>query len=333
MHPLLDPPDASHPSFDLVVPSLPGFCWSQGPPRGWTLQDTARIYDALMHRLGYTTYVAQAGDWGHWVVRELGTGRYSGCRAVHTNMCPGAPPKDVSLNAKEQAAMSRAEWWIGEKLHEGHMGYAIEMRTRPQTIGVAFNDHPVGIMMFVGEKYLELADPSLGTATLENARFNHDVCATLSLYFFTPPSVMTSMLCYHNNVRHEEYTEFNARAENLIRVPLGVSTFPYDAFPVPRAGAETTTTNLRFFKGEVMIMGMGLMMYRKMLTCGRVRLWGALCVHGVSGGDGERYAGVLSTVLQGGVTGWSYLHGGVGIPETAYVVGLGGPGNMILTYG
>jgi hypothetical protein len=61
------------------------------------------------------------------------------------------------------------------------------------------------------------------------------------------------MLCYYNNVRHEVYTEFNAKEENLIRVPLGVSTFPYDAFPVPKAGAETTTTNLKFFKGTAPI--------------------------------------------------------------------------------
>ncbi|OAG11310.1 alpha/beta-hydrolase [Paraphaeosphaeria sporulosa] len=249
MHALLEPSEADQPSFHLVVPSLPGFCWSQGPPHGtWTLQDTARVYDTLMQSLGYKTYVAQAGDWGHWVVRELGTGRYPACKAVHTNMCPGAPPKGTKLNEKEQAAMDRAKWWIGDPLNEGHMGYAIEMRTRPQTIGVAFNDNPVGIMMFIGEKYQELADPTLKTATLDNKQFNHDLCTTLSLYFFTPPSIMTSMLCYYNNVRHEVYTEFNAKEENLIRVPLGVSTFPYDAFPVPKAGAETTATNLQFFK-------------------------------------------------------------------------------------
>jgi hypothetical protein len=57
------------------------------------------------------------------------------------------------------------------------------------------------------------------------------------------------MLCYYNNVRHEVYTEFNAKEENLIRVPLGVSTFAYDAFPAPKAGVETTTTNLKFFRG------------------------------------------------------------------------------------
>jgi hypothetical protein len=81
-------------------------------------------------------------------------------------------------------------------------------------------------MTFIGEKYNELADPSLGTATLESKQWLHDLCTTLSLYFFTPPSIMTSMLSYYNNVRHEEYTAFNAKPENLIRVPLAVTAFP-----------------------------------------------------------------------------------------------------------
>jgi hypothetical protein len=109
-------------------------------------------------------------------------------------------------------------------------------------------DNPVGIMTFIGEKYNELADPTLGTANLDNEQWLHDLCTTLSLYFFTPPSIMTSMLSYYNNVRHEKYIEFNAKEENLIRVPLGVSTFPYDAFPAPKAGVETTCTDLKFYK-------------------------------------------------------------------------------------
>lgn len=87
---------------------------------------------------------------------------------------------------------------MGEKLNEGHMGYAIEMRTRPQTIGTAFNDNPVGIMMFTGEKYNELGDPNMGTAALDDEQFTHDICTTLSLYFFTPPSVMTSESPYNS---------------------------------------------------------------------------------------------------------------------------------------
>ena len=163
--------------------------------------------------------------------------------------CPGAPPTGTKLTDKEKAALERAEWWMGKPLHENHMGYAVEMRTRPQTIGVAFNDHPVGIMMFIGEKYEELADPNLGTATLDEDWFNDDVCTTLSIYFFTPPSIMTSMLCYYENVRHEVYTEFNSKPENLIKVPLGVSSFPFDAYPVPESGAKTTG-NLKWYKSK-----------------------------------------------------------------------------------
>jgi hypothetical protein len=68
------------------------------------------MYDELMKRLGYTSYVVQAGDWGHWVARELGSGRFEGCKAVHTNMCPGAPPSGYEMNEKEKAAMDRAGW-------------------------------------------------------------------------------------------------------------------------------------------------------------------------------------------------------------------------------
>jgi hypothetical protein len=137
--PLLNGDDSQGPVFDLVVPSLPGYCWSQGPPRGHTLQDTARLFDTLMRRLGYESYAVQAGDWGHWVLRELGSGRYPACKAVHTNMCPGAPPEGTELTEKEKKGMERAAWFLGKPLEEKHMGYAIEMRTRPQTIGVAFN--------------------------------------------------------------------------------------------------------------------------------------------------------------------------------------------------
>ncbi len=86
----------------------------------------------------YTSYATQAGDWGHWVVRELGSGRYPACKAVHTNMCPGVPPQGASLTEKERKGLARAEWFIGKPLDEAHMGYAIEMRTRPHSIGVAF---------------------------------------------------------------------------------------------------------------------------------------------------------------------------------------------------
>ena len=57
--PLSNPSDDKVPAFHVVVPSLPGYGWSDWPPKaGWTLQDTARIFDALMKQLGYSQYIA-----------------------------------------------------------------------------------------------------------------------------------------------------------------------------------------------------------------------------------------------------------------------------------
>ncbi|KAK0661746.1 putative epoxide hydrolase [Lasiodiplodia hormozganensis] len=248
--PLTSPPSAdAGPAFDVVVVSLPGFAWSGPPPRrGWTLQDSARVFDTLMGRLGYFSYCAQGGDWAHFVLRELGSGRFPACRAVHTNMCPSEPPvaPGEEPTSREKWAEERLQWWLGRPRAERHMGFAVEMRTRPQTLGVALNDSPVGIMMWVGEKYNELTDPER-CADLQDPEFNHRLATTLSLYFFTPPSIMTSMLCYYENVRHEDYAEFNLRPENRITVPMGFTSYKWDTSPTSER-TVATTGNVKWFK-------------------------------------------------------------------------------------
>lgn len=238
-------PDA--PVFDVVVVSLPGFAWSGPPPRrGWTLQDSARVFDTLMGRLGYFSYCAQGGDWAHWVVRELGSGRFPACRVVHTNMCPSEPPVSEEMETeREKMARERLKWWLGGPGAEKHMGYAVEMRTRPQTLGIALNDSPVGIMMLVGEKYNELTDPQWGN--LQDHEFNDHVVTTLCLYYFTGPSIMTSMLCYYENVRHEDYVEFNSKEENKIKVPMGFTSYKWDISPTSERSVATTG-NVKWFK-------------------------------------------------------------------------------------
>ena len=107
MKSLLDLDNYAAPSFHLVVPSLPGFCGLQSPSHGWTLHDTARMHDVLMKRLGHSSYVAQAGDWDNWVVRELGSRRNDVQKVVYTDMCSRAPPKGTKLTEQENTAMDR----------------------------------------------------------------------------------------------------------------------------------------------------------------------------------------------------------------------------------
>ena len=103
-------------AFHLVIPSMPGYGFSGKPTStGWGPERMARAWDVLMKRLGYDRYVAQGGDWGAFVVDQMGLQAPAGLLAIHTNM-PATVPADVDkalqagapppsgLSAEEQRA-------------------------------------------------------------------------------------------------------------------------------------------------------------------------------------------------------------------------------------
>ncbi|KAK6222667.1 hypothetical protein LQW54_000848 [Pestalotiopsis sp. IQ-011] len=230
--PLSHPTNTEDPAFHVVVPSMPGFCWSSWPPRaGWTLQDNARIFDKLMKRLGYDEYMIQCGDWGHFVGRELGSKYTDSCKLMHTNFAPSPLPDDVEYTEREKAVAARVDDWI-----ENHIGYA------PHTIGIGLNDNPVGILMWVGEKYNEAADPE----TQKGAFWTKAILTTASLYFFTD-CIMPSMLCYYENIQHHDFASFAMQPENRIKIPFGYTSFYWDTEPSSKRAVERTG-NLVFYK-------------------------------------------------------------------------------------
>jgi pimeloyl-ACP methyl ester carboxylesterase len=82
-------------AFDVVIPSMPGYGFSGKPTStGWGPERMGRAWAELMNRLGYTRYVAQGGDWGAFVVDQMGLQAPSGLLAIHTNY-PGSVPTDV----------------------------------------------------------------------------------------------------------------------------------------------------------------------------------------------------------------------------------------------
>ena len=92
----------------------------------------------------------QGGDWAHWVGRKLGSKYTESCQLIHFNFAPSRLP-DLSrrgrreVTPRETEVRQRVDDWL-----KNHMGYAIEMRTRPHTIGFSFNDNPMGILMWIG---------------------------------------------------------------------------------------------------------------------------------------------------------------------------------------
>ena len=142
--PLTDPTEhggRAEDAFDLVLPSVPGYGFSDEPAEaGWDLFRTARAWAELMRRLGYTSYVAQGGDVGAGVTDAMSRQAPEGLIGVHTNLLvpalndPAALPADTE---QEKAALAAIKTF----LTSGN-AYFVEQSTRPQTIGYALLDSP-----------------------------------------------------------------------------------------------------------------------------------------------------------------------------------------------
>src|SRR6266446_5196995 len=124
-------------AFHVVVPSLPGFVFSDKPSKtGWDVERIAKAWVTLMQRLGYERWVAQGGDWGSGVTHALARLRPPGLIAAHVNWPFVFPPKlPENPTPAEERAFERAAWFQGEQ-----SGYFREQATRPQTIGYALAD-------------------------------------------------------------------------------------------------------------------------------------------------------------------------------------------------
>ena len=142
-------------AFHVVAPSLPGYGWSE-PPRtpGWDEHRIAGAFIDLMGRLGYSRYGAQGGDWGAQVTTRIGALDPEHCAAVHLNMALGVRPEvDAPLTDGEQADLKAMRRFVTEE-----SGYANEQGTKPQTIGVALNDSPAGLLAWIVEKFRAWSD-------------------------------------------------------------------------------------------------------------------------------------------------------------------------------
>jgi len=131
-------------AFDVVIPSMPGYGFSGKPTgTGWGPEHMARAWAELMRRLGYEHYVAQGGDWGAFVVDQMGLQAPPGLLAIHTNM-PATVPADVDkallIGAPAPAGLSAQEKRAYEQLAHTfkQVDYARIMGSRPQTLyGIA----------------------------------------------------------------------------------------------------------------------------------------------------------------------------------------------------
>src|SRR5215831_14961916 len=142
-------------AFHVVAPSLPGYGFSEPTrTRGWDVRRIARAFVELMERLDYARYGVQGGDWGAQIATRIAALDPQHCIAVHLNMPLGSRPEHAEpLSDEEQAGLAAMARFQREE-----SGYALEQSTKPQTLGMALNDSPAGLLAWIVEKFRTWSD-------------------------------------------------------------------------------------------------------------------------------------------------------------------------------
>jgi pimeloyl-ACP methyl ester carboxylesterase len=215
-------------AFHVIAPSLPGYGFSE-PPRapGWDVRRIAEAFVELMRRLGYTRYGAQGGDWGAQVTTRVAALDPEHCAALHLNMPIAAPPEDpVPLTEEEQADLAAMGRFQREEA-----GYAQVQGTKPQTIGMALNDSPAGLLSWIVEKFRTWSDCN---GDLESIFTRDQLITNVMLYWLTQTITSSARLYWetmHSGVLQD--------APKFVGVPTGVARYPKEeVLRFPRSWVE-----------------------------------------------------------------------------------------------
>jgi pimeloyl-ACP methyl ester carboxylesterase len=246
--PLIDPTahgGTAEDAFDLVLPSLPGYGFSGEPGEvGWDLGRTARAWDELMRRLGYTRYLAQGGDVGAGVTDAMARQAPEGLIGIHTNLLVPALSGAVPNETDEERA---AAVQIATFQQSGN-GYFVEMATRPQTIGYALLDSPVALAAWMvdhdTDAYYKIANAFVGGNPSGNLSRDH-ILDNITLYWLTGTGASAARSYW------EAYGPDAPAAggEPLppSPVPVAFTTFPGEIWRTPQSWVEASYPNVIHF--------------------------------------------------------------------------------------
>jgi pimeloyl-ACP methyl ester carboxylesterase len=247
--PLTDPTahrGSADDAFHLVLPSLPGYGLSAEPTEvGWDSGRIARAWAELMHRLGYTRYVAQGGDQGAGVTDGLARQAPEGLIAIHLNLFRTALASVEGLPAESEE--ERAALEAVSTFKTTGFGYFLEQATRPQTIGYALLDSPVALAGWMldhdTDSYYKIAGAFVDGEPTGGLTRDH-VLDNITLYWLTGTGASAAR-SYWEGGRAAALA--SGKAPPVVTIPVGFTTFPGEIFRTPRSWAEHTYPTLSYF--------------------------------------------------------------------------------------
>jgi pimeloyl-ACP methyl ester carboxylesterase len=238
-------------SFDVVIPSLPGYGFSGKPTApGWTPITIAQAWATLMQRLGYTRYVAQGGDWGNAISEVMALQQPAGLLGIHTNMAATVPAdvsKALSVGGPPPAGLSADEkhaWDQLDDFYKHGLAYAQEMSNRPQTLyGIA--DSPVGLAAWMIDhdirSYLMISRVFDGQT---EGLTRDDILDNITLYWLTNTAISSARLYWDTTQISNGAGFFDVRG---IQIPVAVSAFPDEIYQAPRSWTEKAYPKLVYY--------------------------------------------------------------------------------------
>jgi len=217
-------------AFDLVLPSLPGFGFSDKPAAtGWGVPRIAAAWISLMQRLGYDRWVAQGGDWGSAVTTAIGLIRPAACAGIHVNMplvYPGADDLG-DLTPFEESALAALKHY-----QDWDSGYSKQQATRPQSLGYGLTDSPVGQAAWIYEKMWAWTDKA---GAPEDALTMDEMLDNIMLYWLPATGASSARLYWES---------FGSFGSTKLELPVGVSIYPKEIFRASRRWAEKHMANI-----------------------------------------------------------------------------------------
>ena len=215
-------------SFDVIVPSLPGFGFSDRPSRPIGPRKMAKYFDLLMtDNLGYSNYLAQGGDWGGAISSWLGF-EHSACQAIHINILTMRHPDGPKGKEEKEWAKN----FEIEQIMEN--GYRTQQATKPQTLSYAMMDSPVGVAAWIIEKFNSWSD-TVGD-DIESVHSKDSLLTNIMIYLITKTFNTASWIYYG---RTEEGGRILSPEGKRVEVPTAAALFPAEllSWP-PRSYAE-----------------------------------------------------------------------------------------------
>ncbi|SDR49137.1 Pimeloyl-ACP methyl ester carboxylesterase [Paraburkholderia fungorum] len=244
--PLTDPTahgGSADDAFHIVIPSLPGFGFSEQPKTtGWGSDHIARAWGELMARLGYTRFVSQGGDCGSVISHRMAMQKVKGLIGIHVNMPATVPPdiaRSLSLGDPAPANLSPQEKAAYESLsvfYRDNCGYSSMMVTRPQTVGYALADSPVGQAAWMYDK---ISQWTYSGGVPERSLSRDEMLDDISLYWLTNSATSAAQIYWEDHSNN-----FNAVD---ISMPAAVTIFPGEIYRAPRSWTERAYHNLIYF--------------------------------------------------------------------------------------